>query len=135
MRGAMKLACALMLFALLCPAGCKSKQEKAEQNLISLMNEYADALAGIKSNTDFLDAKPKLERIGAKVKDAMNEMKTMPKPSADEEKKLRQKFETDGEKASKRIENEMERLAKIGVSPADLMTAMQIDPSAMGDNP
>lgn len=134
MRQAMKLACALMVFAMLCPAGCKSKQEKAEQKLIGLMNDYADTLAGIKSNTDFVDAKPKLERLGAKVKDAMNEFKALPKPSADEEKKMRQKFDADGEKVSKRIENEMERLAKIGVSPADLMTAMQLDAQPMGDN-
>jgi hypothetical protein len=129
----MKIMCALLGVMLIAAVGCESKQEKAQDKMVGLMNDYADALAGIKSNTDFIDAKPKLERIGAKMKDAMNEYKNLPKPSADEQKKLEKKFNDSGEKVSKRIQDQIQRLAKIGVSPIDLMGAMQIDPSVMGD--
>ncbi len=126
----------LLALMMLAPTGCESKREKAQDKMIGLMDEYADILSGIKSNTDFVDAKPKLERLGAKMKDLANEVKDLPKPTDEETKALQKKFEARSEKTGKRVQSELERLAKIGVSPFEVIGAMKLDPgtmSQMGD--
>ena len=131
MRFASLFLCGLAGLMLLTFTGCDSKQESARKKMISLMNDYADTLGDIKSNTDFVDAKPKIEKVGAKMKDLMNEVKALPTPPADEEKKLDEKFEPDMKKAEARIQTEMERLGKLGVNPFEILEAMKIDPTDM----
>lgn len=111
---------AVVALAVTLLVGCDSKHEAAAKDMISGMNEFADALAGIKSNTDFVDAKPKLEKISAKMKDLVNTAKDLPKLSAEEEKKMEEKFKGEMEKVMTRVQSEMERLSKIGVSPMEL---------------
>jgi hypothetical protein len=115
-------------FLLLPLVGCDSAHEKAQKKMISYMGDYADILSGIKSNTDFVDAKPKLERLGAQIKDLAKETKALPQPTADEQKKLGQQFEADSKQVSDRLQSEMQRLEKIGVSPLDVMSAMKVSP-------
>lgn len=123
-----RLICCTFLGLLMLPMGCDSKQEKVQKNMTSLMGEYADVLEGIKTNTDFIDAKPKLERIGAKMKDLMNEYKALPTPTADEQKKMNKEFEESNKKVTERISKEMQRLEKVGVSPMQLMESMKVSP-------
>jgi hypothetical protein len=109
--------------------GCKSKHEKAQEKMSGLLDQFADILTGIKSNTDFVDAKPKLERLGAQMKDVRNEIKALPTPSADEQKKLDKEFDTQTKASSERIQKELHRLDNLGVSPLEVIGAMHIDPT------
>jgi hypothetical protein len=131
MRFVSLFLCALAGLTLLSFTGCDSKQESARKKMISLMNDYADTLGDIKSNADFVDAKPKIEKVGAKMKDLLNEVKALPTPPADEEKKLDDKFEPETKKAEGRIQTEVERLSNLGVNPLEIMEAMKMDPSDM----
>ncbi len=131
MRFVSLFLCALAGLTLLSFTGCDSKQESARKKMIGLMNDYADTLADIKSNADFVDAKPKIEKVGAKMKDLMNEVKALPTPAPDEEKKLDDKFGPDAKKAEGRIQTEVERLSNLGVNPLEIMEAMKMDPSDM----
>jgi hypothetical protein len=134
MRNSMKWMCAVLALALFVPMGCKSKQEKIQDKMIGVINDMADLLAGIKSNADFVAAKPKLELLGARMKDITNEAKALPKPSTDEDKKLSKELEERSKTASNRIATEMQRLAGIGVSPMDLAEAMHMGSSPMMDD-
>jgi hypothetical protein len=115
--------------------GCSSDQEKAVDKQIALMNEFADKLESIKSNTDLVSAKPDLEKLGAKMKDLANDEKKLPKPTADETAALEKKYKPDEDKASARIQEQMTRLAKdvSPTAPFEIMEAMKVED--MGSSP
>jgi vacuolar-type H+-ATPase subunit I/STV1 len=121
-------ALATTVMLVLSVAGCDTKHEAAQKKMTSLMSEYADVLEGIKSNADLVDAKPRLEKIGARMKDMTTEIKALPAPTADEQKALSQKFDADTRKVGDRISAQMQRLEKIGVSPFEVMGALKMDP-------
>ena len=108
--------------------GCGSDQEKAADKQISMMNEFADDLAKIKTNADLVDSKPTLEKLGAKMKDLANDQKKLPKPTADEQAALEKKYKPDAEKAGTRIEDEMKRLSKdvSPTAPFEILEAMKL---------
>ncbi len=131
MRSSAKWMCAALVLALVMLPGCKSKHEKLQDKMISVLNDMADVLSGIKSNADFVAAKPKLEMLGARMKDINNEAAALPKPSADEDKKMTKELEERSKTASNRIATEMQRLAGLGVSPMALSEAMHLGSSPL----
>ncbi len=121
------IVCVLFLLA----AGCSSPREKAADKEIALMNEIADKVATIKSNTDLVDAKPELEKLGARMKDLQNDEKNLPAATSDEEKKLNADYKDKKDKAATRLADEIKRLAKdVGPSaPFEVLSAMKLAPT------
>lgn len=114
-------------------SGCKSERESAYTNLISIMNKIVDRLSEIKSNTDLVDAKPDLQKLGAKMKDQMKTLEKLGEPKADEREALEKKYKSEREQVTDRLQKELERLAKdVGDSaPFEALSALSIDPMGM----
>ncbi len=130
------IAAAMMGLILCVLPGCSSEQEKAVDKQISMTNEFADDLSKIKTNTDLVNAKPDLEKLGAKMKDLQNEIDKMPKPTADEQTAIDKKYKTDKDKAEARIDDEMKRITKdvSPTAPFEILEAMHIE-NLMGSSP
>lgn len=121
------------LFLLLGMSGCKSARESAMSNMISLLDDIADRLSQIKSNTDLVDAKGDLERLGAKMKDQMKTMEKLGTPTGDEQKSMEKEYKPKMEHAVARLQDELKRLGKdVSMSaPLEAMSMLNIDPMEM----
>ncbi|MCC7349844.1 MAG: hypothetical protein IT446_04680 [Phycisphaerales bacterium] len=124
---------ALGIFLLMGVSGCKSERESAAANMISLLDEIADRLSQIKSNTDLVDAKGDLEKLGAKMKDQMKVMEKLGSPTGDEKKTLEAEYKPKMEKAVARLQDELKRLGKdvSMTAPIEAMSMLNIDPMEM----
>jgi len=123
----------LGLFMLMGVSGCKSERESATSKMISLLDEVADRLSQIKSNTDLVDAKGDLEKLGARMKDQMKVMEKLGTPTSDEKKSLEEKYKSKMEHAVARLQDELKRLGKdVSMSaPLEAMSMLNIDPMEM----
>jgi hypothetical protein len=122
------------LFALLLGlAGCSSAREKAANETVDIFSDLVDQLQSIKSNADFVDAKPKLEKLGARLKDQMKKMKDLGKPTADEQKSLEAEYKPKMDKVQARLKDEINRLSKdMGPgAPMEIFAALKVDFSEM----
>jgi peptidoglycan hydrolase CwlO-like protein len=93
MRKLIVVAGALMLMMSL--SGCGSSADSLTKDQIKLMNELADA---IDKGAD----KAKLEDISKRIQEVDKKFKDL-KLSADEEKKLKDKYNKEGEEAAKKL--------------------------------
>jgi predicted nucleic acid-binding Zn-ribbon protein len=113
MKASQIVACTvgLMLLGL---AGCGgSKQEKAQNKMVSATDEMADVLASIKSNADLASAKPRLAKAVAKMNEAMTEAMSLP---PDQQKAPDSKMEAAMNRTDQRVQKEIERLERAGVA-------------------
>ncbi len=106
-RFAMLALAGILSFTLV---GCSSEHEETMEDTIALLNEFADELSEIKTNTDLVDAKPDLERLSARLKDQVDKAKKMEKPTAEEELELEKQFKPEMERAQARLKDEMKRI-------------------------
>ena len=123
---------AIALLACIALPGCGgSKQEKAASNRIAAYNELVDRIARIKTSADATAAKPDLEAIGTKIKDAQAETKQLPKPTTEEQSALDAKFKSDEDKALARIQTELGRLTTdVGpMATVEALTDAKLDPT------
>ncbi|MCC6422896.1 MAG: hypothetical protein IT447_05410 [Phycisphaerales bacterium] len=127
------MSVALGIFLLMGIGGCKSERESAASNFISLIDEIADRLSQIKSNTDLVDAKGDLEKLGARMKDQMKVMEKLGTPTGDEKKALEAEYKSKMEKATDRLQDELKRLAKdvSDSAPMEVMAMLNINPMEM----
>jgi len=125
------------LFLLLGLGGCQSERESAYSSMISLLDQVADRLSKIKSNTDLVDAKPDLQKLGAKMKDQAQALEKLGEPAADERQALEKKYKPKLEEASKHMQAQLERLGReVGDSaPFEALAELGTGPMAvMGMN-
>jgi hypothetical protein len=93
-------------------SGCGSKGESLVKEQISLMNQMADEIEGSAS-------KEKLEEIGKKMKETGKQLEDL-KLSADEKKKLEDKYKPEMEKALKRMMDAAMKKSKGGFKMPDI---------------
>jgi hypothetical protein len=110
-------------------SGCGDSYDSVMKDSIKLMNEAADVFEGIKSKKDAEEAKPKLEALADKAKDISErtkklvEKKTKDKKDKDleeatksalkEVQKSAEKYEEEGKKAAKRLQEAKDKAMKI----------------------
>ncbi len=113
--------------------GCKSEREKSASATIDVFEDMVSQLEGIKSNADLVDTKPKLEKIGARLKDQMKKMQDMGRPGAEEDKALDAKYKPRMEKVMARLQDQMTRLQKDlgGEASMAVLQAMNLSPMDM----
>jgi hypothetical protein len=102
----------LMLGLVMGLIGCDSKREAAMDDMLDASEDMVDQMAKIKSNTDLVDAKPKLEKLGARMKDEMKKMNDLGTPTAEEQAKIEKKFKPRMDKLQARMKDEMNRMSK-----------------------
>jgi hypothetical protein len=109
-----KVLATVAAFALLTGvSGCGSKGESLVKEQISLMNQMADEIEGSAS-------KEKLEEIGKKMKETAKQLEDL-KLSADEKKKLEDKYKPEMEKALGRMmEAAKKKVGKAGFKMPDI---------------
>ncbi len=120
------------LFLLLGLGGCQSKHESAYSSMISLLDQVADRLGQIKSNADLVDAKPDLQKLGAKMKDQSQAMEKLGEPTADERKALEKKYKPKLEEAFKHVQTQLERLGREVGDSAPLEVLAELGTGPMG---
>ena len=112
-------------------AGCKSDREEAAENTVDAWEEVIDEMKDIKSNKELVEAKPKLEKLGARLKDEMKKMQTLGEGDANESASLEKEFKPRMEKIMAEITTQAKRLEKdLGPTGAmDFFAALRMDPS------
>jgi outer membrane PBP1 activator LpoA protein len=108
-----RLLCVLAVSALFVCAGCDSKptHESVMKESLDKLNEVATILEGVKDEASAKEAKPKLAAIAARLKELKTKMDQLPKPSADEEKRLREKYEPQVRELLPKLQTQMARVA------------------------
>ncbi len=137
-KHAMRCLTLLLLAALLAATaiGCSSEQEEAFEEQISLLNEFADELEDIESNTDLIDAKPDLEKLAARMRDAEAKLDKLEDQDISEEELIQvlETYSPDLERAQARVKDQMERIGK-DVGPQAVMQVGMILGGAMEGGP
>jgi hypothetical protein len=77
---------------------------------LAKLNQVATILEGVKDEASATEAKPKLAAIAAQLKELKAKMDRLPKPSADEEKRLREKYEPQWKELMPKLSSEMARV-------------------------
>jgi hypothetical protein len=73
--------------------GCADPYENAVEEHISLLEKANVILAGVEDAASLKAAKPALEELGEKMRDAAGRLKGLEAPSKDEEESLKAKYE------------------------------------------
>ena len=108
----------LRAFAVACVAlaivstGCDSKPtyESLRKDGIATMKEMIEVLKGVKDEASAKAAKPKLDALGKKMETLEAESNKVEKPSAEEQKKLDEKFQEDMFKLVGELATEIDRI-------------------------
>jgi hypothetical protein len=121
---------AVLMLALV---GCDSKptHESLAQEAIGKMNEMAGVLEGVTDEASAKAAKPKLQAIDASMKELKAKEEKLGKLSADEEKRLKEKYEPQMEEAMKKLIAQFGRLATDPKLASVLDEAMPVGPPGM----
>jgi peptidoglycan hydrolase CwlO-like protein len=106
--------------------GCDSKptHDSLAKDMIGKMKEMVEVLKGVKDEASAKAAKPKLEGLKKEVDALKAEADKMPKPSAEDEKKLNEKYEPELEKLMGELAGEMIRIGSDPKLASELGNAM-----------
>jgi ElaB/YqjD/DUF883 family membrane-anchored ribosome-binding protein len=104
---------AVVLVSALAVVGCKDKYESAVVDSMDYMKDMVSVLEGVKDVQTAKDAKGKLEKLAEQAKAMQKKMKDMGDPPKDREKELKDKYNAEMEKITKKLGEEMIRIAKI----------------------
>ena len=100
-----KLAfCGLMLVLVCGLGGCKSKHEALQDDAMAMLNELCDILDGVTDDASAQAAVPKIEKLGARMKELGERAKALGTPPKEEEERLKTKMTAYQEKLKKRME-------------------------------
>lgn len=120
---------AVAMCMMLVLSGCKDDHESLLKDSIGKMNDMTAALKSVKDKDSSKAAAPKLKSIGEDMAALKKKMEALPKPSADEDKKLKDKYEPQLQAALKGF---MDEAMRIGMNPTlmtpelqDAMTSME----------
>ncbi len=94
-------------------SGCKDKYEAAMDEMLGCLKEMNGILAGVKDEASVAAAKPKLEKLGQRMKDLGERVKAMEKPSKEREEQLQKRYETEIQGVMKDLMGHMMRLMSI----------------------
>jgi cytochrome c556 len=119
---------ALAVFALLAAfvGGCESKptHESVMKDMIGKMKELVAVLEGVKDEASAASAKPKLQALSKEMKELEATASKLPKASAEEEKRLREKYEPEMKELTPKLFAEVMRVGmdpKLGTVLKDTM--------------
>lgn len=112
----------MLLLAALALPGCKSKEEKAVEQMIATLNAAADELGKIKTVKDIETHKAGLQGIAKRMDEAEQGMSAL---SASSDKKLVEKYTPKVEAAQQRLQDEMSRIMR-ELGPAGAAALQQI---------
>jgi hypothetical protein len=112
------LSLAAVLSLALIATGCKDDYDSVMKKTIDKMNELNTALASVKDAASSKAAAPKVKSITEDLQELKKKADAMPKPSADQEKKLKETHEKQLNETMGKLMGEMMR---IGMNPS-LMT-------------
>ena len=126
-----RMLCGSVMLILFCGmSGCKgTTHESLAEEQMALMNEMFDVMEGVTDAASAQAAKPKLEKISTRMKELGEKAKALGQPSAEEEQRLKKKFEPELKKMMERF---FPLMTKIGKFP-ELQEAM--GKSMGGGNP
>ncbi len=111
-----------VLGLVLCLPGCKSKQESLADEMVSVMQDIADALKTVKDKESAEAAATQIKELAKRGSEIGKEYKDLEKAmSKEERKKMDETYEPKVEKIGKQIEAEMKRIATEVKDPAALM--------------
>ena len=125
----MKLVSVMSLvLSMLFVVGCDTKptHESITKDMLGQMKEMVEVLKGVKDEASAKAAKPKLEALKKEFDAMKDEADKMPAPSADVEKKMKEKFEPELEKLRNELVTEMTRIGSDPKLAAQLEGAMSM---------
>jgi hypothetical protein len=131
-----RVSITLLTLSMLVLVGCDSKptHESLMKDAIAVMKEWATVLEGVKDEASAEVAKPKLQAINAKMKDLKTKADTLGKPPAEEEKRLKEKYEPEFKQVLDKLMPEVLRIGfdpKLGPILKDAMPSDNSTPSFM----
>jgi len=104
--GVLVLGAIIALAIALWPSGSNySKHEAAAQEVIQLMRELAEALESVRDPASARTAAAKIEQICDRIEKLEQKLKSLPKITQAEDKRLKNKFEPELNQVAKRAEN------------------------------
>lgn len=112
----------------------KDSFESVLKEMLKTLNATTDLLAKATDDASAKDAKPKLEKLGAEMQSLQDRVGKLGKPSADEEKKLEEKYKNDLENVVKKLTSESLRLAQTSYGK-DLLEALKPKAKKPDDKP
>ncbi len=116
------LMAATVLGLVACLPGCKSKQESLADEMVSVMQDIADALKTVKDKESAETAATRIKELAKRGSEIGKEYKDLEKTlSKEERKQMDDTYEPKVEAVGKQIEAEMTRIAKEVKDPAALM--------------
>ena len=103
----------LAVSALFVCGGCDSKptHESVMKDSIAKLKEVVTILESVKDESSAQAAKPKLQAISTQLKGLKTKSDQLGKPTADEEKRLREKYEPEVKELTPKLMSEMMRVA------------------------
>jgi hypothetical protein len=120
-----------MLFAglmvvLVCGLGgcAKSKQEALMDEAMAALNELCDIVESVNDDASARTAVPKIEQVGARMKDLGQRWRIMGSPPSEEAERLRKKYAEPQEKLTKRFLDNQTKFGKYPVLAQPVMKAM-----------
>lgn len=106
----------LSAFLIVAVLGCDSEptRESVMEDSIAKLKELASVLESVKDESSAQAAKPKLQAIDADMKEIKAKAEKMSKPSAEEDKRLEEKYRPQVMEVAERLTKEMVR---VGLDP------------------
>lgn len=93
-----------LMFVLLCGVGgCKSAHEAVAADSIALMNELCDVMEGVTDDASAQAAVPKIENLGARMKELVDRFNAAGTPDQAEAQRLMEKYKPQQEKLASRM--------------------------------
>lgn len=109
---------AVLAFSLVFLAGCKDDHESLMKGMIGKMNDLTAALKTVTDEASSKAAAPKVKSIATDMQELQKKAEALGKPSADEDKRLQEKYEKQLQEA---MGGFMGEAMRIGMNPK-LMT-------------
>ncbi len=102
---------AFAIVALMLLTGCSDSQEKGQDDMIDVMDEYADVLESIKDEDSAKAAKDEFAELAEELKEILARMEKLEKPSKEEQAALQKESDAKMKPIEERIQKEMKRIA------------------------
>jgi hypothetical protein len=107
-------------------SGCDTKptHESIRKDAVETMKDIVEVLKDVKDESSAKSAKAELEKLGKELQAMKAEDDKLPAISADEEKRLDEKYDPEIKKVAEQLEAEMTRIGKDEKAAAVIMDAM-----------